>query len=105
MATTRHLRPALDIEGALTPLPRWPADLAREGSHSRRHDNALARLQGPRLAEGLIVQPDGRIDGLGDPIERDGREQLVLAESTLDISMAVAPGPVFFYDPGRQARR
>ena len=50
MAAARHLGPALDIEGALAPLPGRPADLLGEGGHGRWYDDALALLQGPRMA-------------------------------------------------------
>src|SRR5262245_61710507 len=102
MATARHFGPALDIEGSLAPLLGRSADLLREGGHGRWCDNALALLQGPWLAQSLIVQSGGRIDGLGDPIKRYRREQFILGESALDLAVAITPGPVLFDDPGRQ---
>src|SRR5262249_29580493 len=104
VAAAWHLSPALDIEGALAPLSGRSADLLREDGHSRGHDHSLALLHGPRVALGLVVQPGGRVDAPRDPVEGDGREELVLGKAALDITVAVTPGTVLFHDPGRQPR-
>ena len=40
-------------------------------------------------------------DGAGDPVDHHVREQLVLGEAQLDVTVAVAPGAELVHQPGR----
>src|SRR5262245_55706859 len=76
MATPGHHCPLVEIIEAFGPLPRWLADLLRKAGHGTGYIDALPGLENPGVVLVLVVQPGGRVDGLGDPIDGDGGEQL-----------------------------
>jgi hypothetical protein len=103
MATPGHHRPLLEVVEALGSLLRWLADLTRKAGHSTGHIDALPGQEHPGLVLVLVVQPGRRVDGLRDPVDGDGGEQLVLDEASFHLPTAVAPGPPFLDNPGGQA--
>src|SRR5579885_577954 len=57
------------------------------------------------MVTGVVIQADGGIDGLGDPVQGHVGEELVFAETPLDVPCTVAPGTELLHDPGRQSHR
>src|SRR5262245_44235287 len=104
MATPGHHRPLFEVVEALGPLPRWLTDLVWKAGHGTGHIDALPRLEQPGVVLVLVVQPGGRVDRLGDPVDGDGSEQLVLGEAPFHLSTAVAPGTPLLDNPGGQPR-
>src|SRR5215831_10526849 len=102
MATPGHHRPLLEVVEALGPLPRWLTDLVWKAGHGTGHIDALPGLENPGVVLVLVVQPGGRVDGLGDPVDGDGGEQLVLGEAVFNLPTAVAPGTPLLDNPGGQ---
>src|SRR5215813_10699639 len=75
MATPGHHCPLLEVVEALGPLPRWLADLMRKAGHGTGDSDALPGLENPGVVLVLVVQPSGRVDRLGHPVDGDGGEQ------------------------------
>src|SRR6266851_5841125 len=104
MTTPGHHRPLLEVIEAFGPLPRWLADFVRKAGHGTGHIDALSGLENPGVVLVLVVQPGGRVNGLGDPVDGDGGEQFVLGEAPFHLPTAVAPGTPLLDNPGGQAR-
>src|SRR5712691_8233818 len=104
MAPPGHHRPLLEVVEAFGPFPRWLADLLWKAGHGTGHIDALTGLENPGVVLVLVVQPGGRVDGLGDPVDGDGGEQLVLGEALFHLPTAVAPGTPLLDNPGGQPR-
>src|SRR3954471_12375437 len=92
MAAGRHVGPAAQVEDLLGPASRRSHDLARKGRVGHWHVDACVRTDEPLLVSAGVVGPEGRPDRAGDPVNHDVGQQLVLAESTLEIIAAVRPG-------------
>src|SRR5256885_15211910 len=103
VAAPLHARPALHVEDALGPGARRLDDLPREDGAAGWHLDAEAAGRELVGVDRLVIEAARRVRGLGDPVEHDGGEQLVLREAALDLPVAVAPGAALLDDPRGEA--
>src|SRR5215470_5354034 len=91
----------LEVVVALRPAARGSADLLRQdGNPDRSLDDGHAVMQWrPGMVRGFVVVPRRRAVALCDPVDHDGGQQVVLAETGLDIAVAIAPAAMLFDDP------
>ena len=76
----------------------------REVCDRTRHAYLFTRLKVQRRQLRLVIKTTGRMDCLSHPIERHIAEQLVFAETALDLAIAVGPVAEFLNDPGGKRR-
>src|SRR5262245_53166965 len=102
MTAPRHDRKSLQVVLQLVPFTRSKPHVLRPGNACGRHFNASehrrSALGAGRARTGsdgmsrLVVETTRRIRRLGDPINRNVREELVFGELLLDVSVNIAPG-------------
>ena len=97
----RHLGPLHEVIAGLHPLPGRHEDFLRKQGARSGHVHASLDGGGDTV---LVIDSSGRCAGLGDPVEHDIRQQLVLCEAALDISVAVTPLAELLDNPRCQAR-
>ena len=106
MSARLHLRPAPEVRVyARHPRARRVQDLLREGGVGRRRRHGLLGRDRPRRVVARVVGPEGRVDGAGDPVEHHVRQQRVLVEASLDVSVAIAPRAELLDDPRGEPHR
>src|SRR2546426_2045938 len=105
MTACGHLRPALDVVGPFGPFARRPSQFPGKSRYPRGHSNLFISAQAPGGVAFLVIQPGGRVNGLGDPVQHHVREELVLGVGPFEVALAVTPGAKFFDDPGAQPDR
>src|SRR5258708_12120738 len=102
MPTSWHLRPALHAQGALCPFARGDPYVFGKDGNPRRDFNVLPRFQRWRRMADLVIHAHRGIDRLAHPLDHDGGEQLVFAETLFHASIAAAPRAYLLYYPSRQ---
>ena len=105
VAAAGHFGPALDVVGAFGPLAGRAAEVAGEEGDGAGDVDTVIRAEVPRGALVFVVEAGGRVDSLGDPVNHNRVEQLILGVSALHVAVAVAPGAEFFHNPGAEAHR
>src|SRR5258706_2400130 len=100
--TSLHDAPALDIVGPFGDAAHWHDNFMRKGGSSRGDVDATKRIT-LRMG-GLVVETDGGVDRLRDPVDHDVGEQFVFTEGSLNVALAIAPGAELFDDPACQTR-
>src|SRR5712691_7472978 len=105
MTASWHLGPALHAQAALRPFARRQVDLFGEKGYASRNFNVLPWLKLRRRVGALVVGANRRRYGFGGPIEHYVGEQLIFAETPLDLAITIAPCAEFFKNPRGQANR
>src|SRR5258708_15082136 len=103
VTTGLHDAPALDIVGPFGDAAYWHDNFMRKGGYSRGNVDATKRIT-LRMG-GLVVETDGGVDRLRDPVDHDVGEQFVFTEGSLNVALAIAPVAELFHDPACQACR
>ena len=108
---TGHIAPgdAMQLAAHIDLLPTL-AELARRRREQflRAHEHADGPLHFSgrlRLAHEVVVHAHRRRRRLRDPVHHEVRQQRVLAESALDVAVAVAPRAELLDDPRREPDR
>src|SRR5690606_19840989 len=78
---------------------RRAVELLREDRARGRLLDALGRRPEAAGLHRLVVEPRGRRDRPGDPVDHHVGEELILREAALDVAVAVAPGAELLDDP------
>jgi len=91
MTASWHVSPALHAQAPLRPFARGQADLFREEGNPCWNFNVLPWLKLRRRVSVLVVDANRGRNGFGHPIQHNVGEQLIFAETPLDLAIAVAP--------------
>src|SRR5215469_3620713 len=97
VSTALHGGPLTNVVKAFCPLARRSAivdELVGEYRNRRRHADEILQAQGDSEPAVIEVIAHGRRDRLGRPVDRDGRQELILTEAPLHFAAAVTPGTV-----------
>ena len=121
MTPTRHGREVHDVISSVSRLARLgrvrrnrrsaPIVLRREGATPRWNGYATFRPRKRCRSEtaehvpAFVINPCRRGAAVGDPVDHDVGQQLVLREDLFEVAVVVAPSVPLFDDPGREADR
>src|SRR5437868_4431960 len=94
-----------EVEPRFGVRTRDPEHLLGEHRGRRRDRDVLARRAEPIGALRLAVQPDRRVDRLGDPVHGEVRQQLVARDGVFGAAFVVGPRPELLDDPARETGR
>jgi len=79
----------LDVVTALDPFFWWEHDLFWKTGDATRDTNKIIRREVERCFSSLVIQAEGRRNGLGHPVERDVSKQFVAREDAIDVPIAI----------------
>src|SRR5258708_28038432 len=93
VSASRHPREAAQVVSALGPLARRQIDVSGQERDRARHLHALARREPPRRPVAIVVEPVGRGDGPGRPVDGEQGGHVVECEAAGGPPPAAPPPP------------